>query len=488
MTTPEEWEQRQQSFIARLGRASLTDLERGTIVVLPSASFPVEELTKITGIQHYEERMLFTLLFLSNPQTRIVYLTSLPVDEAVIEYYLRFVPDPDDARRRLVLHALGDPSPVCLTEKLLAQPAAVSAVRALVSDPDDAYVLPFNVTKGERALAEALGLPLYGGHPDLAELGSKTGSRRVARQAGVAVLEGNEGLRSLEEIETAVRRIQARRPAAEAVVVKLNDGFSGQGNAIVELNGDLPPFPIVSSATTFCAAGESWPGYSAKIAQRGAIVEELVRHKAMVSPSVQLRIAPGGVVDVLSTHDQILGGPDNQVYLGCRFPADAAYRLAIQEAGLRVGALLAAEGVLGSFGIDFVILPAAGGTGAPAHDIYLSEINLRMGGTSHPFWMARLATGGTYDQATGDLRVGNGARTYIATDNLKSERLLGVSPADVIETVDKAGLAFDPISRAGVTLHLLGALPGFGKMGLTCVGETLEQADALYREAVATLT
>lgn len=484
MTTSSEWEQRQRAFIARLGRASLTDLERGTIVVLPSASFPVEELTKITGIQHYEERMLFTLLFLSNPQTRIVYLTSLPIDQAVVEYYLRFVPDPDDARRRLVLHAIGDPSPVCLTEKLLAQPAAVSAVRALVHDPDDAYVLPFNVTWGERELAEALGLPLYGGHPDLAELGSKTGSRRVARQAGVAVLEGSEGMRSLEEIETAVCQIQARRPAAEAVVVKLNDGFSGQGNAIVELNGEPPPFPIVSSATTFCAAGESWPGYSAKVAERGAIVEELVRHEEMVSPSVQLRIAPGGVVDVLSTHDQILGGPDKQVYLGCRFPADAGYRLAIQEAGLRVGALLAAEGVLGSFGIDFVILPAGGDGG----DIYMSEINLRMGGTSHPFWMARLATGGTYDQATGELRVGDGMRTYIATDNLKSERLLGVSPADVIETVDKAGLAFDPISRTGVTLHLLGALPGFGKMGLTCVGETLDEADALYREAVATVT
>ncbi|MEO7836667.1 MAG: hypothetical protein ABIS21_03370, partial [Acidimicrobiales bacterium] len=333
MSRPDaEWELRQDAFVARLAQGSLSDLERGTIVVLPSASFPVDELTKITGIQYYEERMLFTTLFLRNAATRVVYLTSMPVDDAVVEYYLSFLPDPDDARRRLDFHAVDDTSPLCLTEKLLARPHAIAAIRDLVGDPDDAYVLPFNITSGERALAVALGLPLYGGHPDLARLGSKTGSRRVARRAGVAVLEGSEDLHSLAEIESAIRGIQERRPSAEAVVIKLNDGFSGQGNAIVELKGPTPVVPLASSPTTFCAAGEAWAAFAAKVADRGAIVEELVRHRSLTSPSVQIRVAPGGAIEVVSTHDQVLGGPDSQVYLGCRFPADKAYRLAIQDA------------------------------------------------------------------------------------------------------------------------------------------------------------
>lgn len=486
MTSDSEWERRQADFVARLGQGSLSDLERGTIVVLPSASFPVDELVKITGIQFYEERMLFTTLFLSNPATRLIYLTSLAVDEAVVEYYLRFVADPEDARRRLEFVSLGDSSPLCLTEKLLARPDAVAGIRSLISDPDDAYILPFNVTGGERALAEALGLPLYGGHPDLALLGSKTGSRQVARRAGVTVLEGSEDLRSVDEVEVAVRRIQELRPGATAVVIKLNDGFSGQGNAIVELAGVAPVFPLTSSATTFCAAGESWPAFADKIAERGAIVEELIRHGAMTSPSVQLRVAPGGAIEVLSTHDQVLGGPDSQVYFGCRFPADASYRLAIQEAGLRVAAVLASEGVLGSFGVDFVVV--APDDEHSRHEIYLSEINLRMGGTSHPFWMARLATGGRYDTATGELRVDDGTRAYVASDNLKSERLIGTTPADAIELVDKADLAFDPVTGSGVALHLLGALPGFGKMGVTCIAETPGEAQALHDEVVVKLT
>ena len=92
-----------------------------------------------------------------------------------------------------------------------------------------------------------------------------------------------------------------------------------------------------------------------------------------------------------------------------------------------------------------------------------------MGGTTHPFWMARLATGGTYDQESGELRVpGGGARCYVATDNLKS-RAAGRArrPAEVIARIDEAGLAFDPATGTGVTLHLLGALPGAGKMGVT---------------------
>src|SRR4051794_35361225 len=79
---------------------SLSDLERGAIVVLPSATFPESELRKIVAIQRYEERLLCTTLLLANPDLRLVYITSLPIDAAIVEYYLRFLPDPVNARER----------------------------------------------------------------------------------------------------------------------------------------------------------------------------------------------------------------------------------------------------------------------------------------------------------------------------------------------------------------------------------------------------
>jgi len=124
----------------------LTDLERGTIVVLPSATFPESELRKIVAIQHYEERLLCTTLLLANPDVQIVYITSLPVDDGIVEYYLRFLPDPADARRRLHLVVVGEDSGRALTAKVLDAPHVIERVRALVDGAEHAYVLPFNVT------------------------------------------------------------------------------------------------------------------------------------------------------------------------------------------------------------------------------------------------------------------------------------------------------------------------------------------------------
>jgi PGM1 C-terminal domain/ATP-grasp domain len=264
------------------------------------------------------------------------------------------------------------------------------------------------------------------------------------------------------------------------VVIKLNDGFSGQGNAVVDLrhlNGSLLESPAV-----FCAEEESWPSFAAKIAEGGAVVEELLAAPGMRSPSVQLRILPGGVPLVLSTHSQVLGGPNCQVYLGCRFPSNPAYRAEIRAAAERVARVLAARGVIGYFGVDFFVVPDG-----DRHRVYLAEINLRVGGTTHPFGMAALATEGRYDEASGHLVAAGGAKSYLATDNLKSPRLVGRRPADVIDEVARRGLAYDHTRRTGTTLHLLGALPEHGKMGVTCIGDTLEHAEQLYHEVVGAL-
>jgi hypothetical protein len=266
-----------------------------------------------------------------------------------------------------------------------------------------------------------------------------------------------------------------------AVVIKLNDGFSGQGNAVVDLaglNGSLLDSPVV-----FCAEEESWPSFAAKIEQGGAVVEELLDVPGMVSPSVQLRILPGGTPQVLSTHSQVLGGPNRQVYLGCRFPADAAYRGEIRAAAERVGRVLAARGVIGYFGVDFFVVPSGG-----RQRVYLAEINLRVGGTTHPFGMAALVTDGRYDADGGHLLAGGRPKSYLATDNLKSAALVGREPQDVIDQVDRLGLGYDHRRRAGTTMHLLGALREYGKMGVTCIADTEEEARERYREVVAALT
>lgn len=467
----------QASLVERLGNGGLSELEDGTIVVIPSISFPGAELRKITAIAHYEERMLVALLLLKRPDLRVVFVSSVPVDREVIGYYLSFIDPELRPWERLRLVAAHDPEPRALSAKLLERPDLLETLRASIGDPSSAYILPFNVTDIERDLALALGVAIWGPHPADAWLGSKSGARQVARSAGVPVFEGSENLRSPGDVEEAINLIRVARPGAEAVVIKLNNGFSGQGNAIIDLH-DLRS-PVDASPTTFCGAGESWASFGPKIAAEGAIVEELARAEGATSPSVQMRIAPGGEFEVVSTHDQILGGPDDQVYLGCRFPARTEYRAEIQSAARAVTGVLASEGVFGSFGMDFVVVPGRG--------IFLSEINLRAGGTTHPYLMARLATEGTYDPESGELLVHGQPRVYLATDNLKSAAYRRLSPARAVRALQAAGLAYDHSKRTGATLHLLGALRGYGKLGVVCIGRTDDDAARQHEGVIAAL-
>jgi len=161
------FEDLQRAFVARIAGRSPADLDRGTMVVVPSISFVSEELKKITAIQYYEERMLCMLLFLEAPDLRVIFASSMPVEESIIDYYLGFLDDPVGARRRAAFVSVDDPEPRGLTEKLLDDRRALAEIKALLGSAVDAFLLPFNVTEFERRLSEELGVPLYGPHPDL---------------------------------------------------------------------------------------------------------------------------------------------------------------------------------------------------------------------------------------------------------------------------------------------------------------------------------
>src|ERR671911_225044 len=129
------FEELQRTFAVRYPASDPLDLGEGTVVVLPSLSFPTAELRKIVGIGYYEERLLFLLLLLRRPGVKVVYLTSMPVEEAVVDYYLGFLPDPAAARSRLHMLAAGDPAPRSLTAKLLDRPELLDRVRELCEGP-----------------------------------------------------------------------------------------------------------------------------------------------------------------------------------------------------------------------------------------------------------------------------------------------------------------------------------------------------------------
>src|SRR5437870_5424985 len=76
-----------------------------TVVIIPSFSLDEEILSKIKGHVHYEERLLCLLMLLRMPLTKVIYVTSVPVDEIIVDYYLHLLPGitGKHARHRLTM-------------------------------------------------------------------------------------------------------------------------------------------------------------------------------------------------------------------------------------------------------------------------------------------------------------------------------------------------------------------------------------------------
>jgi hypothetical protein len=470
------------------------DLADESVVVVPSIS--IERTTAGSGTvqQALEERALFLLLLLRQPRLRMIYVTSQPVSESIVEYYLGLLPGviPSHARARLTLVPVGDASPVPLSAKLLARPRLLKQIRSLVPNSARCHLIPYNTTPLERDVALSLGIPMYGSDPRLADLGSKTGCRRMFEELGVRCPVGAEDLHTVDDIVAGVQSMRSRRPSLNQAIVKLNEGVSGAGNALVDLRG----LPAPGSSNEAAAIADRLLGmqpeaedlavdvYLDAFEKHGGIVEERITGVKLTSPSVQMRALPDGTVELLSTHDQLLGGASGQKYLGCVFPADPGYAASIAAPAMVIGSHLAELGVLGRFAVDFVVVQDEGGAWTP----YAIELNLRKGGTTHPFLTLQFLTDGTYDGERGVFLTPAGTPKYlVATDHLEDDRLKALTVAELFDSVVRHGLHFDQARRTGVVFHMISCLTECGRVGLTAVGDNPEEAWRIYQEAQSVL-
>src|SRR6266705_561239 len=462
-----------------------------TIVVVPSMS--IDAIDSGAVIQAYEERFLFLLLLLRQPRARLIYVTSRTILPSIIDYYLDLLPGviPSHARQRLFLPSPMDGSVRPLSEKLLERPRLIERIRSLIMDPDRAHLVPFNTTNREKELALQLGIPMYGADPKFFPLGTKSGCRKIFLEEDVPHPLGHENVASKDDLIQAITQMRARKPSIKQVLVKLNEGVSGEGNAIVDLNA--LPVPGSSKEVAmlqerlrsmqFELEGVTYDSYMSKLQERKAVVEERIMGEEFRSPSVQLRITPLGAVELLSTHDQLLGGPSGQSYLGCVFPADTGYAALITREAAKVGRRLAKEGVIGRFALDFVVVRSNG-----KWEPYAIEINLRKGGTTHPFLTLQFLTDGTYDPDAAIFTAPNGRQKFfVASDHVESPRYRTLTPDDLFDIVVRNGLHFGQTRQTGVVFHMMSALGDLGRMGLTAVGNSHEEAKALYKRAVAVL-
>ncbi len=463
-----------------------------TVVVIPSLSVDIEIPT--VEQQAYEERFLFMLFILGQPILRLIYVSSMAIKPEIIDYYLDILPGAiySSARKRLFLISPEDGSSRPLSQKLLERPRLIERMRDLIPDMDNAHIVPFNTTDLERELAVRLGIPMYAADPDFFAFGTKSGGRQLFEEEGLNHPLGKENLSDEAELIAAITGLRARKPAIQQLIVKLNEGVAGLGNAVVDLT-PLPAPGADGEAVTianslrqmrFEDSDASYEAYMKAWHEDSGIVEELVDGAELHSPSVQLRNTPLGEVELLSTHDQILGGPSGQSFIGACFPADPAYSAHISGEAMKIGRRLAREDVIGRYAIDFLVVRDQSGEWCS----YAIEINLRKGGTTTPYLTLQYLTRGKYNPQAGIFRTLHGQeKHYIANDHLKEDRYRVFTPDTLFDLFTQHRLHFNHTNQIGVILHMISCVGTNGSLGLTVIANTPQETAELYQHVKTVL-
>lgn len=364
--------------------ASMTTKSRSAstnvIVVVPSIDLDNTELRRMGDIiEYYEERQLYHLLLLiRNPTFRIIYITTCAINEHIIRYYLSLDECSEDILQERLSRCffLNPPSPpqrveeennktnVCpcysLSKKVLKSEKTIQAVCEIVQrissgEKPTAGLSVFCGSDASDAIASRLKMRLLEASGNKLYFGSKQGSREIFYICGVPCSRGcpdvgDEDLLSIPaQCENwsknhrficsprnlslgLARQIVLKNVRPKKWVVKLNQGFSGKGNACLSLEGiqnknyeevfgdelihmmaddierELPNMKFECNRVSW-HGDEEHVGYMQQISRLGVIAEAFVDGEDIASPSAQAVIDPdlahGRIVDVLSTHEQV---------------------------------------------------------------------------------------------------------------------------------------------------------------------------------------
>jgi hypothetical protein len=472
------------------------------IISVQSRECSPELLERLSGSTLFPERPVGAAIVavVRRQQGTLFYVTApAMVDaDAQVEYFLGLLPEEPDARpgehrERVTIGSLSDDSARWLSEKLLDPQTSASAelrrsltefVRHHRNAGTPVSLSYFEPSGNLERLAAELELPRDQADASHIPLGTKAAGRRLFQSAGIDIADGTEECHSSDDLANEVADFLRRGHRRFVLKLSSTEYGAGMGNALLDLSDlDLDSADLNSAVHDRLAGAElvdgklTWADYARMIERSGVLAEELIQGDEVRSPSFQGRLDGNGAASAVSTHDQVLGGA-GLTYVGSSFPANDGYREQVIDYGLRVGRALAAEGVRGGdYGVDF--LAVRSGT---RWRLVGCELNLRATGTKHGFAMATALLDRLPDD-TGRLFLVDGSeRVYQASDAITDPHLLGMSPRHMIHAIQTSDLGYSHRTGTGVVLHMLSALPAYGKFGAVCVATTKADAARMMAE------
>lgn len=440
-------------------RTRKTDIAT-TVIVLFSMHYDPVVLREFPFMNRAAERGFSQVAALRDERTRLVIIIPEPINEHIVDYYLRDVAGfshdelPDVLSRLELLRPRQDES-AALDTLTLRDESLREHLRDLVQRSANTRLVNFTASIESDVLSADLAVAAeQQSHRLVEHWGSKSGGKHILRLAGVPMPAGPiEKIYDLDGVVAACRELGAAADPPTLVVLKLDDPkwSAAVGNVILD-RAVVAASADVRSGVVTCA--QPWPTFVRNLAEEGAVLETYFED-VVAAPSGQGFIDLAGQLHLTSTHDQLLNGDR---YAGVISPASPEFVDRIYGHVAATGEVLSRYGVRGVFGVDFIARPDG--------SLLSTEINLRKVGPSHVSAHLR-------DIASlADVH-------YIHRRVLEPDRIGTMTAREVIETLRAHGLLFDHSTSTGVLLHMLSAVARYGYLETTTVESTRARAFAL---------
>lgn len=307
----------------------------------------------------------------------------------------------------------------------------------------------------------------------------KSQSRQSFRDAGVRHPRGSyDPAFTLEDLTRDIYTLLMEIDTPK-LVLKLDESAGGYGNKVMRFN-DFDKNMDKEAALAmiryrFNDAEVFPPKFIERIEEEngGAIVEEFIVGENFTSPASVYMITGKHKVSVRYTYDQLLGGTDNQDFKGSLGPIplldDPSSN--IEAMSIKVGNLLSEQGVRGNVGTDFVIITNQEGQRVA----YAIENNVRNTGTSYPYNALKMLVG---ENALNP-------KFMKAFDDVKIPEITLKPFREKIQEhfykyLRSHPLTFDKEKVHGCLVHH--DTFAVGKLGVVCVGNSLDEAQNLFEE------
>ncbi len=443
-----------------------------TIILVPSISLGGLTSQFLPGLNFWEERNLFYLACLKNPQTQFVVVLSEGIQECFILYCIDHVSKTynlkkSDIQNRFTVIGVPSGGNQSLTKKILHNSEVISRISRVAIDGHHTVIDYWMVHDQEVLLANKLGLPYYGQPPGAFYIDSKSGARDIFTTLGIPISVGCGNLVSLQEVQSALQ-VLLEESQAETFILKINHEEGGNGLAKIPREIVLLPYQQFRERIQVI---KDIPitVFEKELQKQKAVIEVYINAAITAFPSVKMEILADGTVRNIATHDQLL---KDMVYYGSSFPADESYRFEVIKMGQKIGKYVSKLGARGIISIDFLATK-----NHLVDDWYLwgIEINARKGGTTHSYIWSKWLTQSEYDQTRGTLTAKSGEISYHSSEYFTAPGLENISPINILSTIKDAGLDYNCKKQAGIFVHMISTVPKFGKFGATIIGHSKEE-------------